>query len=263
LAAELGFSKEYPVDLRKQDGTIIHTLVTTVARKDPEGNLIGFQGTVRDITERKKAEEQIKASLKEKEILLREIHHRVKNNLTLVCGLLTLQAEYADETHRRLFEELEARVMSMAVAHEKLYKSESLAHLNVEEYISELIDHLVGSARLGVSIQLRKEIQGVSFGLDTAIPVGFIVTELVSNCLKHAFPDGREGEISVSLRSTGEKELELVVSDNGVGIPEEIDLANAASLGMDLVNAFVTKLKGRMEIRRDNGTEIRLRFKEV
>ncbi len=215
------------------------------------------------IVERKRAEEQVKESLKEKEILLREIHHRVKNNLSLVCSLLSLQAGYADETHARLFQDLEARVMSMALAHERLYQSDSLANLNLEDYIGGLIDHLVGSIRLRAPVQLRKEIHDVSFGLDTAIPVGFIVTELVSNCLKHAFPDDREGEITISLRSLPNNQFELEVSDNGVGIPEEMDLADGTSLGMDLVDAFVTKLKGSMEISRDNGTQVRLKFKEI
>jgi PAS domain S-box-containing protein len=216
-----------------------------------------------EIFERRRAEEQVKVSLSEKEILLREIHHRVKNNLTLVCSLLSLQAGYADEKHRRLFEDLEARVMSMALAHEKLYKSESLAALDLDEYIGGLLDHLVGSACLGISVQLSKEIHDVSFGLDTAIPVGFILTELVSNCLKHAFPLGTEGKIEITLRSFGEDAFELVVRDNGIGFPRDIDAANAASLGMDLVHAFARRLKGSIEILRDNGTQVRITFKEI
>ncbi len=216
-----------------------------------------------EIAERKKAEEQVKASLREKDILLREIHHRVKNNLALICSLLTLQAGRADTAHRKLFEALETRVMSMALAHENLYKSEGMADLNVGEYIGGLINHLVGSTDLGRSVLLSKDIHNVSFGLDTAIPLGFILTELVSNCLKHAFPHGGEGEIGISLKSIGEKKFELVVKDNGVGISEETDLKNAQSLGMDLVDAFATKLKGRMEVLRENGTIVRLEFKEI
>ncbi len=249
--------------LRRVDGTSFHGHVRIRLMDSSETDDLDVIMAVSDISDRKKAEAQIKANLKEKEILLREVHHRVKNNLTLVCSLLSLQAGYADETHRRLFEDLEMRVMSMALAHEKLYKTDTLADLDLEEYVSELIDHLVGAVRSGASIRLIKDIHGVSFGLDTAIPVGFVLTELVSNCLKHAFPDVREGEIRISLRSVGEKEFELVVSDNGVGMPEEIDLENSGSLGMDLVHAFVVKLKGRIEIRRENGTEILLRFKEV
>ena len=140
--------------------------------RDMAGKIIRSLGIVQDVTERKKAEEQVKASLREKEVLLREIHHRVKNNLALVCSLLTLHAEHADETHSSLFEDLAERVMSMALAHERLYQSESLANLDLDDYVDGLIDHLVGSAGPESSIHLSKEIHDISFGLDTAIPVG-------------------------------------------------------------------------------------------
>ncbi|MFC1835926.1 PAS domain S-box protein, partial [Thermodesulfobacteriota bacterium] len=246
-----GALQDYEMSLRHKDGRAISGSISEHVVYDEAGEPWKTCGVLRDITDRKRAEEQVKAALKEKEILLREIHHRVKNNFALVCSLLTLQAEYADDTHHRLFEELEARVMSMAMAHEKLYKSESLAHLSLDEYIDGLIDHLIGSSALGVSIELSKEIHDVSFGLDTAIPLGFILTELVSNCLKHAFQDGRDGEIRIWLRSIPDDHFELVVSDNGVGIPEDTDLENPASLGMDLVNAFVAKLNGSIKILRE------------
>ncbi|MFC1836109.1 PAS domain S-box protein [Thermodesulfobacteriota bacterium] len=245
---------------RRKDGSLVQIELSARFLPIAGGRIFAF---ARDITDRKKAEDQIKASLTEKEVMLREIHHRVKNNFALVCSLLKLQAEYADATHHGLFEELEARVISMAMAHEKLYKSESLADLNLNEYVDGLIDHLVGSTELGFSVQLRKEIRDVSFGLDTAIPLGFILTELVSNCLKHAYPDGREGEIRISLRSIPNDQFELVVSDNGIGIPEDMDMWNQTSLGMDLVQAFADKLQGEIEIVRDNGTKARLIFREI
>ncbi len=217
-----------------------------------------------EIRERKKARDQIKASLKEKEVLLREIHHRVKNNLAVISSLLSLQSGYAtDESHRKMFEDAEARVRSMAMAHEKLYQSESLAALDIPEYVNGLADHLIDSTGLGYPLEIRKDIEDVSFGIDTAIPLGFILTELLSNCLKHAFPDGREGEIRIVLRSVGAKEFELVVSDNGVGMPKDIDLENPESLGWDLVNAFADKIKGTIEIQREEGTEVRVEFREL
>lgn len=223
-----------------------------------------FRTVVSDITDLKRAEEQLRSALEEKQVLLREIHHRVKNNLALVCSLLTLHSGYAmDEVHCKMFEDLEARVRSMAVAHEKLYQSESLANLDVREYIDGLVDHLVGSAGPGTPIHLSKEIEPVSFGLDTAIPVGFILTELVANCLKHAFPDRSERDVGISLRSIAAEEFELVVKDNGIGMPEEIDIKHPESLGLDLVNGFVDKLQGGVEIVVDNGTQVRVRFKEI
>ncbi len=221
-------------------------------------------GTINDITERKRAEEQLQASLREKEVLLKEIHHRVKNNLTLICELLYLQGEnLKDEAQRGMLEDLEARVRSMAVAHEQLYQSESLGSINVREYVSGLVDHLCDSSWLGTRIELNKSIDEAFFGLDTAIPVGFILTELVTNCYRHAFTGEGEGEIRITLRSMGQDEFELVVSDNGIGMPEEIDLENPKSLGLDLVSAFVEKLKGSIEILRDQGTEVRIKFKEI
>jgi PAS domain S-box-containing protein len=214
-------------------------------------------------TERKEREDRIKASLKEKVVLLREIHHRVKNNLALVNSLLSLQSARADNEHRVMFEDLEARVRSMALAHERLYLSESLERLDLEDYVGGLVDHLVGSLPLGTPIELRKEIEDLSLNLDTAIPLGFILTELISNCLKHAFPETRTGVIMISLRSAGEDAFELVVRDNGVGMPDDVHPAHPESLGLDLVNAFVNKLKGNMEIIRDRGTLVRLRFKEI
>jgi PAS domain S-box-containing protein len=251
-------NREYT--LLKKNGTTLPILThsSPIVRK---GNVVGIRGVGIDLTERKRAEQLIKASLQEKEVLLREIHHRVKNNLAVVCGLLTLQAEYAtDDAHRKMFEDTETRVRSMALAHEKLYQTEDLASLDAGEYVGGLVDHLVDSSSLGMPIQLKKEIDDVSFRLDIVIPLGFILTELVSNCLRHAFPKGREGAIRISLRSVAEKEFELVVSDNGVGIPDGIDLQNPVSMGMDLVNTFASQINGDIEIRRDKGTEVRVRF---
>ena len=156
------------------------------------------------------------------------------------------------------------RIQSMALAHEKLYQSKNLADLNVQEFIGNLVDHLVtDNASLGTSISLKKDIDPVSFGPDTAIPLGFILNELVCNCLKHAFPEGSTGEIRISLRSLGEEEFELLVGDNGIGMPRGLDLHDSPSLGLNLVDLFTTQLKGTTEIKRNDGTEIRIRFKKV
>lgn len=214
---------------------------------------------------RKKAEDQTRASLREKEVLLREIHHRVKNNLALVNSLLSLPAEYATaKTPREMFEEVKSRIRSMAVAHEILYQSENLACLSVRDYIGNLLYHILSAhGSIGSRVIIDKEIEDVSFGLDTAIPLGFLLTELLSNCFKHAFPEGSEGKINVSLRSVNEHELELMVADNGVGIPESVDWRNPRSMGFELIDTFVEQLDGRIEIDRSQGTEVRIRFKEI
>jgi PAS domain S-box-containing protein len=214
---------------------------------------------------RKDAERRVQSSLAEKEILLREVHHRVKNNLSVMNSLLRIQEDYVeDSAHRKILADARNRVRSMAVAHEKLHQSESLAELDVEEYVGSLVDHLVLSATdVRKRVTLSKKMENISFGLDTAIPVGFIVTELVTNCLKHAFPDEREGEIEISLERVADEEFALTVSDNGVGAPEEIDFGSPGSLGLELVDTFVQKLRGKLEVEREGGTRVRLRFREI
>jgi len=223
-----------------------------------------IQAVFRDISDAKATERQLSESLKEKEILLKEIHHRIKNNLAVVNSLLNLQSLRAtDEFHRQMFQEAQQRIRSMAVAHENLHRSENLARVSMEEYIGSLVDHLlVSTGRPGASPVLKKEIQEASFELETAIPVGFIVTELVSNCLKHAFVPGHHAEITIGLRPV-DGEYELTVSDNGVGIPDRIDPGRPKSLGLELVHIFVSQLAGTIDIARRNGTEITIRFKEI
>ena len=256
-------SREFIV--RRTDADDRTVIANAAPIKDEHGEVTSAIVVFLDITDHKKAEDQIKASLKEKEVLLREIHHRVKNNLAVIGSLLTLQSGYAtDDVHKKMFENTEARVRSMALAHELLYQSESLADIRSGEYIGNLVDHLIATANyIGAIINVKKEMEDVSFSLNTAIPVGFLVTELVSNCLKHAFTDRIEGEIRVSLRSVGDQEFELIVKDNGVGMPEDVDFENLTSLGLDLVDTFVEQLKGKLEIRGDEGTEVRVRFKEI
>lgn len=220
--------------------------------------------TCEDVTERELAEKQIKASIKEKEVLLREIHHRVKNNLAVIISLLRLQCRYlAHRPAAEIFADAQDRIRSIALAHEKLYQSESLGDLNVGEYVGSLVDHLIESSGVvGRPVTLKKDIEEVSFGLDTAVPLGFIVTELITNCLKHAFPEGTTGEIRMSLRSVGEREFELIVSDNGVGIPEDVSFEDRQSLGFALLDVFVRQLEGEVEIDRDEGTKVRIVFLE-
>jgi len=239
--------------------------ITYIPNLDEQGKVRGFAGLAADVTEQKKAEDRLKAALNEKEVLLREIHHRVKNNLAVISSLINLQAAHAiDEFHRQMFRDVQTRVRSMAIAHEKLYQSENLAKLSMQAYVRSLVDHLAAStSTIGSPVRLTKEVDDVTLGLDTAVPVGFIVTELVSNSLKHAFPSGRRGEITVAFHSLGEDEYEIVVADDGVGLAEDLNLVGLKTLGLDLVRTFVAQLNGSLLIRRDRGTEFRITFKEV
>ena len=218
---------------------------------------------VRDITDRINAEEQIKASLKEKEVLLREIHHRVKNNLAVIQSLLRLRSRYSkNQLFSQLVEDTENRIRSMALAHELLYQSENLAKINTRDYVNKLLEHLVDAlSHVGQIIKVTSELQDTELGIDIGIPLGFVITELVSNCFKHAFPGNRPGEIIVRFQSTENKQFELSVKDDGVGIAANINVDHPDSMGLDLVRIFAKQLNGTMEIVRDNGTHVSVRFR--
>ena len=261
MGGERLYAEPYTL-LRKNGSTAeIETWSSPITRDEA---IAGVRGVGIDVTERKAAEARIKASLKEKEVLLREIHHRVKNNLAVINALLHLQSRFGTDEVKEMFESVQDRIRAMAIAHEKLYQTQNLAALNVDEYTNTLVDQLFASYRgLATRVTLRKEIERISLGIDTAIPLGMIVTELVSNCLKHAYPEGAEGEVAVSVRAVGKQEYELIVSDNGVGMPGDKDGMDAKSFGLDLVYALVDQLNGRMETCGTNGTDVRVRFKEV
>jgi PAS domain S-box-containing protein len=226
-----------------------------------------FEGmicTVEDVTERRAAEEQIKASLQEKEVLLREVHHRVKNNLQVITSLLRLQSDtIKDQKIADMFKESRERIRSMALIHEKLYRSEDLASINFNGYMKGLITGLFRSHGTDPGrIATRLEVEEVPLGLDQAIPCGLIVNELVSNSLKYAFPKERKGEISVTLRSHGADEVALTVSDDGRGIPENVNLKNADTLGLELVSILAEdQLEGSIDLDRTNGTTFRICFR--
>lgn len=227
-----------------------------------------------DVTDRKRAEAQVVASLHEKETLLKEIHHRVKNNLQIISSLLSLQGGYIkDEKILTLFKESEHRVRSMALIHEKLYQSENLSRVNFAEYLSHLTSGLLrsyGAAAHGVKLQQR--VEDIFLGVDTAIPCGLLVNELVSNALKHAFVGRDSGEIQLELHrkpqpdgaapAQGQRFL-LTVRDNGVGFPHEINLREARTLGLKLVAALVRQLNGVLTHQQDRGTVLQIEFSHL
>ncbi len=231
---------------------------------DDAGKVEGFVFSLVETTERKKAEEKIKASLKEKEVLLREIHHRVKNNLQVIISLLRLQSDkIKDKQYAKMLQESQERIKSMALIHEKLYQSEDLAHIDFRGYVKSLVNSLSRSYGVGSNkVRIKIDVEDIPLGLDNAIPTGMILNELVSNSLKYAFPEGRKGEINVIISSTGEQDVELTVSDNGIGIPEDLDIRNSDSLGLHLVTILTEhQLQGKLEIDRTDGAEFNIRFK--
>ena len=245
--------------------------------------IIGYQGSSKDITERKHAEEQIHASLLEKEVLLKEIHHRVKNNLQIISGLLTLQAaQINDERLQRVIKESQGRIWTMALIHQTLYQSGNLVDIDMADYIRSLSGNLLSSqARVALPPTVSFDLLPVRLVIDKAIPLALIINELLTNTLKHAFPDGRQGEIRISLQERssvkfysttdnkdaaqpvperGHATYELTVADDGVGLPADFDAKNQKSLGLQLVTMLTKQLDGTLAIESSGGTSVHIIF---
>ncbi len=216
-----------------------------------------------DITERKRSEELIKASLAEKEVLLREIHHRVKNNLQVVSSLLYLQSQkLTDPELQSHFLESQSRICSMALAHEQLYQSKSLAEVSVKSYVESLAGQLRQVCqRPEQQIECQTVIDDIVLDIEKVIPCGLLITELLSNAYKHAFADGRSGTITISMKQLGEQ-LVLSVADDGVGLPADLDYRHTTTLGLQLVTALTNQLNGTLEVKREGGTLFRVTFAE-
>ena len=223
-----------------------------------------------DITNRKKASEQIKASLREKEILLKEIYHRTKNNMQVICSLLNLQSNYIkDEQTLSIFKGTQNRIKSMALVHAKLYESKDLSMVNLKSYILDVAIGLLKTYLID-KILFKCITSEIFVTIDTAIPFGLIINEIITNSLKHAFPfdsaqdwpDDRKGEIRIDLYSTDKGEIVLRIADNGIGMPEGFDLNNTGTLGLQIVSSLVDQLNGKYEINCKNGVEFLLKFRE-
>jgi len=218
-------------------------------------------GTLQDITERKRQAEEIAASLLEKETLLKEIHHRVKNNMQVISSLLLLQRkQISDPQTRALFQESENRIFSIALVHEKLYRSKSLSNVDVQDYLRMMGDYLFTSFDIGpgrLALDIKSE--GIFLPIDKAIPLSLITNELLTNSLKHAFPDKRKGSIQISM--TREKgSYRYIFHDDGIGFPAHIDFHNTESLGMQLVNGLVGQILGKVTLTREKGTTFEIVF---
>lgn len=255
-----GMKGFYETQRRHKDGSLIDVslLVSPVLMNKKQ---VAVYGIYRDITEQKKAEKTIEASLKEKDVMLREIHHRVKNNLQIIISLLRLQsAQIKNKKDLEMFKESQDRIRSMALIHEKLYQSEDLARVEFSRYIQSFASHLFRTYQVDPnSIRLHTEVEKFSIDINRAIPLGLIINELLSNSLKHAFPDGRKGDIHVKLHSHP-KGRTLTIKDNGVGLPDDLDLQNAETLGMQLITSLVNQISGTLEVKREEGTTFVINF---
>ena len=214
-----------------------------------------------EIAQRRNAEEAVRHS-REKEVLLQEIHHRVKNNLQIITSLLRMQSRAVqDPAFSEALRECQNRVASMALIHDKLYRARDLARVSFGEYVRDLTNNILTSYALPArSVRVRLDIDDLSLSLDCAVPCGLILNELMSNCLKHAFPVGHSGTVYIGLHAEGEEELCLVVRDDGVGVPADVDLGRTSSLGWRLIRALVEQLGGVVQCQTAGGTSVEIRF---
>jgi PAS domain S-box-containing protein len=251
-----------------RDGSVVWIHGEARVVRDEHGRPLFIQGVAYDISETKRAEaamregaEQLKASLREKESLLKEIHHRVKNNLQVISSLLRLQAAgVRDGSALEMFHESQNRIRSMALIHEKLYQSADLSRVEFGSYVRDLLDLLMRSYSVRPRVEVDLAVGNASLSIEQAVPLGLILNELISNCLKHAFPNGRAGRISVALKAPGAGSLKLKVADDGVGLPAQVDPRRAATLGMQLIRTLAEQIGGRLELRRGTGTEFAVSF---
>ncbi|MGI2335284.1 MAG: PAS domain S-box protein [Dehalogenimonas sp.] len=263
---ESGISIDWETTRKRKDGTIIDVAVTISPIKDTKGSVTGYSTIARDITEANKANDRIKAALAEKELLLKEIHHRVKNNMQVVSSLLKMQSQFVnDESTRAMLKETQERIKSMSLVYNKLYQSADIASIDIKDYVNELVTNLLHAYVPAPGlIRTKIEVAEVSFDLDTAIPLGLIINELVTNAIKYAFPDNMDGTIQVSLQPLNDNgKYTLIIKDDGVGLPEDFDPLNNRSLGMRLVNALAKhQLGGIFDLERSNGTTFRIVFQK-
>ena len=264
----MGLSFDEPQVFSEEDRAFILAIARQCAQALERARL--YDEAQQEIATRKETEAQLKTLLEEKEVLLKEVHHRVKNNLQAVSNLLYLQAAYiTDPQVQEMFRDVQNRIKSIAMIHEKLYQTKDLTRINFAEYIATLVTHLIHSYKIdSEKIKLNLVVDSVLLDVDTAVPLGVIVNELVSNILKHAFPAGqyRPGaagqpdEIEIELTVEEGGQFLLSISDNGVGLPEELDVLNAPSVGLQLVKMLAGYMQGVIEVEQSAGTTFRIKF---
>ena len=276
---------------RRKDGSIFPAAISLHYVKNTQGGIIAYEGRIVNIEERKlreqeeqnrkaaeavsrvqlnmvskleKNEQQLQQSLKEKEILLREIYHRTKNNMLVIISMLKLQlGDISDPKTLSIFQETENRIRAMAMVHENLYRSDSLVDIDLASYLTELATTLIKSMVINQNITIETETEPVPISIDNAVPLGLAVNEIITNSLKHGFPDNRSGSIILHLCQSAENVIQLRVKDTGIGIPESFDFEKNNSFGLQITKNLIRKqLHGTITMRQDNGTETEICFTE-
>ncbi len=254
--------QSFELKIKKADNTEFYAQLQCRAICDLEGKITHIRGVIIDINRLMLAEVQLKNSLREKEFLLKELHHRVKNNLTLVSSMLNIQEEIArDPIVDRVFESSRNRIKSMALVHEILYHSEDLGKIDFSQYIQKLLNYLSSSyVTRKTGPNLKVQVGDIKMPINKAIPCGLVINELATNAFKYAFSGNRPGEIRIELSIKDDKSCQLLIGDNGVGLPADLDVGNTKSFGFTLLTILINQLKGSFEIDRTGGTTFRITF---
>lgn len=255
--------REVQLRIKHKEGKIVWIEHVCQKLYDEDEAFQGFRCSIRDVSLRKKEEEQLKNSLKEKEVLLKEIHHRVKNNMQVVMSLLNLQANAVEnKVVREAFAKSNDRINAMALIHESLYQSDDFSKISPEKYIDKLIQSTVSTfGSIDKQIEHELDIEEIELSMDEAIPMALVINELLTNAYKHAFPNGNTGKITIVLKEIEDDTILLKFSDNGVGMLDEIIPHELDSLGMQLIYDLVEgQLKGEIELERTNGTNYLITF---
>ncbi len=237
-------------------------LVTASPIVNFDGEILGSVHIARDITERRKMEKKLEKALDDKEILMKEIHHRVKNNLMMISSLLNIQSHYInDQEVKDLFTESQNRARSMALLHKELYESGDMKDIELSEYLSTLSKEIMHSYNSrDVNVDLELDLEKGTIDVDRAIPLGLIATETIINSFKHAFPNGK-GKIMIKLYKDDDSFV-LIISDDGVGFPEDLDFRSQGNMGMMLINGLINQIDGSINMKRENGTQFIIKFKD-
>jgi two-component sensor histidine kinase len=229
-----------------------------------EGECIELSFVTHNITDKKDQEIALRDSLREKEVLLKEVHHRVKNNLQVISSILNLQSSYVeDEALKQVLRESQNRIKTMSFIHENLYQKDQFSSIDFSDYIKNLSTNLLHSYQIYSNlVEIKYNVSQVFLTLDQAIPCGLIVNELVSNALKHAFPNGNTGTIRIELKEENEL-VYLGIMDDGVGLPDTLDTKNTETLGLQLVWSLAEQLDAKLDIKSDSGTEYLITFERL
>ncbi|MBC8183494.1 PAS domain S-box protein [candidate division KSB1 bacterium] len=259
-----GKMKQYKVDLQIQTpaGKTKWISNCSLHIKDKDtGEVIGSFGILLDINERKKTEEQLKKSLEEKVILIKEIHHRVKNNLNVITSLLNTQSRrITDQKAKEAFKDSVSRVYTMSQVHNQLYRSDDFSNVDMKKYIQSMANRAFINYRTNRNVTMDLDIDEIEMTIDGSIPLGLLLNEMISNALKHGFPNNRSGKMRVSLKKLENNQCELIVEDDGVGIPENVNFDTTESLGLHLIKILTDQMQGKMEVVKENGTKFIIQF---